>query len=156
VWSAILDVGDARFGELNQMLSADELSRARRFHVVHDARRFISARGMLRELLGHLASVSPRSHTLPAIARYQAFFNCWTRKEAYLKARGLGLSIPLSSFDVSLLPGQPAALLRTSQVDDLNRWRLYELELGSGFVGAVAGFGLDWKPILHDCGQDWR
>jgi phosphopantetheinyl transferase len=43
---------------------------------------------------------------LPLEHQAEGFFNCWTRKEAYVKVRGQGLSIELKSFDISLIPGQ--------------------------------------------------
>lgn len=64
----------------------------------------------------------------------EAFFNCWTRKEAYLKAIGLGLSVPLDSFDVSLAPGEPARLLRGADA----RWRLRSLAPAPSYIGALA------------------
>jgi 4'-phosphopantetheinyl transferase len=76
---------------------------------------------------------------LPADLRRDAFFLCWTRKEAYIKARGEGLSLPLDQFDVSLIPGEPAALLSTRpDSDEALRWSLQELPLGSGYVAALA------------------
>jgi len=49
--------------------------------------------------------------TLPPEEKVEGFFHCWSRKEAYLKATGMGLQIPLDSFAVSLTPGQPAQFL---------------------------------------------
>jgi 4'-phosphopantetheinyl transferase len=72
--------------------------------------------------------------TLPASQRVQAFFNCWTRKEAYLKARGEGLLAPLDTFDVSLSPGEPAALLNGAD----GRWSLHALTPAPGYAAAVA------------------
>lgn len=68
-----------------------------------------------------------------------AFFSCWTRKEAYVKARGLGLSLALNQFDVSMTPGEPAALLATREESlDISKWSLYDLFPGPGYVAAIA------------------
>jgi 4'-phosphopantetheinyl transferase len=88
---------------------------------------------------------------LPRGLQDEAFFNCWTRKEAYIKARGEGLSMPLHTFDVSLIPGDPARLL-ASRVDseEVSRWTLRNLTPGLGYVGAVAAEGRDWRLRLMD------
>jgi 4'-phosphopantetheinyl transferase len=66
------------------------------------------------------------------------FFQCWTRKEAFIKALGAGLSHPLDSFDVSLGPGAPAELLRVQRVlGDDRGWRLASFSPAPGFVAAV-------------------
>ena len=86
----------------------------------------------------------------PAVQRY-AFFLCWTRKEAYIKARGEGLSLlPLDQFDVSLTPGHPAELLGT-RPDPLeaNRWSLRDLALEPlGYAAALAVEGDGWSLAL--------
>ncbi|MBI3977991.1 MAG: 4'-phosphopantetheinyl transferase superfamily protein [Chloroflexi bacterium] len=83
---------------------------------------------------------------LPADDRTGAFFTCWTRKEAYVKARGGGLSIPLSQFDVSLAPGEPAALLRTEwDAAETAQWRLLDVNVGPDYRAAVAVQGHDWQ-----------
>jgi 4'-phosphopantetheinyl transferase len=84
---------------------------------------------------------------LPAAARCAAFFNCWTRKEAYVKARGEGLSLPLHRFDVSVAPGEPAALLATAENScEASRWSLRELQPGPGYVASLAVEGHSWRP----------
>ncbi|MGB8476810.1 MAG: 4'-phosphopantetheinyl transferase superfamily protein [Candidatus Acidiferrum sp.] len=83
--------------------------------------------------------------TLPTGVQRQAFFRCWTRKEAYIKARGEGLSLPLNQFDVSLAPGEPAAVLGTQRdPSEASRWSLKELIPGPDYVAALAveGHGL--------------
>jgi 4'-phosphopantetheinyl transferase len=217
VWVASLQVASGIFAALSRTLSADELERAGRFRFERDRRRFVVARGMMRDLLGRYAQVAPatvklsysefgkpalagptalrfnlshsgemavlaiargrevgvdveefaparadtsvaanffscdelrRLNALPREQRPQGFFNCWTRKEAYIKARGQGLSIALDSFDVTLRPGEPAAILRETEAVEVGCWRLCALELGGGYVGALAAAGRDWVHRL--------
>jgi 4'-phosphopantetheinyl transferase len=69
--------------------------------------------------------------------RVAGFFRCWTRKEAYIKATGRGLSQPLDGFDVTLEPGDDVALLRTDD-GSTERWRLVNVAVGPGYAGALA------------------
>jgi len=76
---------------------------------------------------------------LPLSLRKEAFFTCWTRKEAYAKARGLGLSLPLDQFTVSLAPGEPAMLLDcNSDPNEVARWTLRTLPPIPGYAAAFA------------------
>jgi 4'-phosphopantetheinyl transferase len=77
--------------------------------------------------------------TIPAERKLEAFYNCWTRKEAYIKAHGKGLSLPLDSFDVSFAPGDPPRVLITrEEPQESSRWTLLDLRPGPGYVGALA------------------
>jgi 4'-phosphopantetheinyl transferase len=225
VWQASLDPAASCVEQLQRTLSAEELHRAARFHFPRDRRRFIVARGVLRDILSRYLSVPPAelgfrysaygkpaladmtdeeglcfnmSHShemalfaitrgrevgvdieylrtavaceeiaehffsareratlraLPETRKHQAFFNCWTRKEAYIKAHGEGLSLPLDQFDVSLAPGEPAALLATrGDPREALRWSLQALTPAPGYVAALAVEGQDW--YLTCC--QWR
>lgn len=67
-------------------------------------------------------------------AQTEAFFRCWTRKEALVKATGIGLSLPLHSFDVPVqIDGLPCETFVNSQ-----RWWLHEAPVPSGYAGALA------------------
>ena len=85
--------------------------------------------------------------SLPSGLKAEGFFNCWTRKEAYIKAHGLGLSLPLEDFDVSLAPNEPA-ILRATRPDpqEASRWTLLSLDVQPEYAGAVAveGQGLEF------------
>jgi 4'-phosphopantetheinyl transferase len=75
----------------------------------------------------------------PAHLQAEAFFRCWTRKEAFIKASGEGFARGLASFEVSIEPGDCDALLGAS--DDpaaVERWRLADVDAGAGFAAAVA------------------
>jgi len=83
---------------------------------------------------------------LPAEEKAAAFFRCWTRKEAYIKATGDGLSLPLSQFDVSLTPGDKNALVATRPDEsEAGSWLLREVPAGTGYVAAACVRGRDWK-----------
>ncbi len=208
VWRAGLgSADDAR--NLETLLSTDEVIRADRFRFPEHRRRFVIARGCLRQLLGAYMGIAPRDVAFtyseaskPALAekhqsglrfnvshsgdiaafafvtnrdigvdvelirhdvdveqipqrffssaeqeslnrlqgeeKFTGFFNCWTRKEAYVKAVGSGLSLPLRDFDVSLLPGEPAKLLATRpDAAVAERWSMASLDFGEGCAAAV-------------------
>jgi 4'-phosphopantetheinyl transferase len=218
VWRASLNLERSKIQSLQQILTADERSRAERFYFQKDQEHFIVARGLLRAILGRYLDMKPsqlrfyyshhgklalarelgrhmlrfnlsHSHGLalyaithcreigvdleyvrpnlayehiaerffssreidalramPANTQKQAFFNCWTRKEAYIKAKGAGLLLPLDQFDVSLVPGEPAVLLSTNaDPQDASHWSLQELVPRPGFVAALAVEGHDWR-----------
>lgn len=101
------------------------------------------------------ASEFAELQALPLEQRETAFFTCWTRKEAYIKAQGLGLSLPLESFDVSLSPNEPA-MLRATRPDpeEATHWTLLSLDVDPCYQAAVAvgtqnpEFRLwDWKLL---------
>jgi 4'-phosphopantetheinyl transferase len=218
VWQASLEQPEATIQTLRQLLAADELAKAGRFHFEKDRKSFIVAHGLLRTLLGRYLHLQPGHlrfcvndygkpaldpsfheqplnfnmshshklalyaftfrrqvgidveymradvdfegvarhsfspveqnvlHALLIEARKPAFYNCWTRKEAYIKARGMGLSLSLDLFDVSMKPGEPAALL-TSREDarEAGRWRFEELLPGDGYAGALVVEGGGWQ-----------
>ena len=83
---------------------------------------------------------------LPAEMWTQGFFTCWTSKEAYLKACGYGLTLPLNSFDTSSVPGFPRELRSA----DHRKWKLYPFEPAPGFVAAVVAEGVDWRVRHFD------
>lgn len=212
IWRATLNLSGGDLERLRSVLSPDEQERAVRFRFAEHQRRFIAARGILRDILSryvrrqpaelefcysrfgkpalagdpcetqirfnlshcsdlavyaiardrevgidlelvrpemageHIAKrfFSPREVStllaLPLPLQPEAFFNCWTRKEAYVKALGMGLQVPLESFDVSLAPGEPAALLGSAG----SRWALRAFEPAPAYVAAVAAEGDDW------------
>jgi 4'-phosphopantetheinyl transferase len=226
VWQASLDAPHPRLDMVLETLATDERKRAEQFYFQKDRRRFITAHGILRAILGlylnrEAKDVSFRynSHGKPALVseseekpihfnmshshgvaiyaaaygrevgidlefiqrdleveaiaerffsrrenaalralpinlRKYAFFLCWTRKEAYIKARGEGLSLPLDQFEVSLIPGEPAELLSTQpDADEAFRWSLQELTLAPNYVGALAVEGRGWSLLSWQWSQ---
>jgi len=106
----------------------------RDFDVEAIARRFFSAHEQEQ-----LAAVPPQD-------RVDAFFSCWTRKEAYIKATGDGLSLPLTQFDVSIAAGESSALLTTRpDPSEAKRWCIQQVPGGPGYVAALCVRGRDWK-----------
>lgn len=83
----------------------------------------------------------------------EAFFNCWTRKEAYIKATGDGLARPLDEFDVSFVPGEPASLLYVEgDPQETIRWSLRALTPALDYAAALVVEGGGWRLT---CWQ-WR
>jgi 4'-phosphopantetheinyl transferase len=141
-----------------------------RFNVAHSRGLALYAVAVGRELGVDIERIEPRLEqgiaerffspgeiatlrSLPPPVQREAFFACWTRKEAYVKARGEGLTLGLDQFEVSMCPGEPAALLHTaSDPDEARRWSLQELAPGPGYAAALAVEGGDWMLQRWDEG----
>jgi len=216
VWRARLDVPAPRLRQYEELLSEDEMARARKFRFPVHRDRFVSRRAVLRCLLGGYLQVSPADVTLehtgfgkPVLALHHdtdlrfnlsvsedlalyaitrgrdvgvdlehikpavsdesvpeqffashevavlraipkahqpaAFFDCWVRKEAYIKARGMGLSLALDSFEVSFGDAGPARLLRTApDPEDAGRWTMVALYPAPSHAAALVVAGQAW------------
>jgi 4'-phosphopantetheinyl transferase len=111
----------------------------------------------------HLASIAKSNFTPQECAfimrhrpknQAHAFFRCWTRKEAYIKALGKGLSIPLNAFDTLIAAGQSGRRLPyNADGPEVENWWLADLDVPVGYLGAVAvekGFDRliysEWNP----------
>lgn len=217
LWRIELDAIGSQEARWQKLLSADEQTRAARFHFARDRRRFAAGRAVLRVILASYLATDPTalnfaysakekpslaaeqagaglmfnvSHSggiallafargrevgidiehvrsdfdleaiarrffsareqselfaLPPEARVEAFFRCWTRKEAYIKATGDGLSLPLSQFDVSLSDEANALLATRPDAAEAACWQLEHVRAGAGFVAAVCVRGRGWK-----------
>ncbi|NNG13113.1 MAG: 4'-phosphopantetheinyl transferase superfamily protein [Halobacteria archaeon] len=69
----------------------------------------------------------------------RAFYDCWTRKEAYLKAKGVGLHYALDQFSVSVRPSESTVLIQNiDEPEDVSQWKLKAVTVGTGYSSAVA------------------
>jgi 4'-phosphopantetheinyl transferase len=93
-----------------------------------------------RALATHVFSPSEQEalFALPEPRARRAFFTCWSRKEAVIKALGLGLSFPLDAFDVSVDPSAPPRLLASRDARlDVHRWSMHEVAVPPGYASAL-------------------
>lgn len=101
-------------------------------------------------------SESAALRNVPPEQRTIAFFAAWTRKEAYVKARGVGIADRLSSFSVSVDPELIAILLDDSMdPHGTLHWRIYDLDIAAGYAAAIAAEGVThrlrtmrWAPTF--------
>ncbi len=89
---------------------------------------------------------------LPSNERGKAFFYCWTRKEAFIKAEGKGLSIPLDSFDVTISE-EEAKITRITNKINIDDWKLYNIKVNDEYCAAIASSG-NIKNIIKTYVED--
>lgn len=123
----------------NRDLGVDIEFRRDDFATDEVAQRFFS-----RSERNQLGRIAPEQRT-------EAFFNCWTRKEAYIKARGEGVSFPLDQFDVSFAPDAPPALLGNRRdATEVSRWSFEALSPADGYAAALTVEGTFSRLLLWD------
>lgn len=101
------------------------------------------------------ATEAAEIRSLPEIEQLPAFYACWTRKEAYGKAKGSGLSIPLNKFKVTLLPGAPPTVVSSAVFpDDSAHWKLFDVspheEYAAALAVAPAEHEVTWRAWKHE------
>ena len=85
---------------------------------------------------------------IPEHGRLDAFFRCWTRKEAYVKATGKGLQAELDRFQVSLKPGEPTRFIAMNDGrNNSSDWSLFDWTPKKGYAGAIAIYGIGWRTV---------
>lgn len=90
---------------------------------------------------------------LPSNKKLASFFSGWTRKEAYIKARGDGMAYPLDQFSVSIDCEQPARLLTVKDApQEAARWSLCDINPAPGYAGALAAEGNSWNLVYWQFG----
>lgn len=104
------------------------------------------------ELAGRFFSSSEAAwlRSQPPAQRIPSFFACWTAKEAYIKACGNGLSMPLSGFTLIPQPAnQPLQLEFPDDREPSAEWSVWQLDLGPNLRGALAAEGRELRPSLR-------
>ncbi len=225
LWKTDLDVTPPELSSLEQTLDPGERERGNRFRFPRHRRRFVAARGVLRDVLSTYVALAPEdlqfsyseagkpelaaeqnpdgvrfnlshAHELALIAISRGapvgvdlehrrdlddvfglaqrhfspielaelsalprelweagFFACWTRKEAYVKATGEGLSTALDRFAVSVSPHEPPQLLHVDGDPERARgWRLMDVSPAPDYVATLAVQREDWQLVTHH----WR
>lgn len=128
-----------------------------RFNLSHSANGALIAAAHGRELGADIEALRPLPDADALVERFFApgerelyrrvataerlsyFYSGWTRKEAYVKARGDGLSLPTTEFEVVLTPGEPTRLVRFDrEPEEVDRWSFAAFEPARGFLGALA------------------
>jgi 4'-phosphopantetheinyl transferase len=207
IWRAPNEVEEQDYPKLNELLSADEVERARKFRFERHRRQYVIGRSLLRILIAAYLQTDARSirfhytpkgkpelapadnasglhfnvahsgriillgftrnrrigidveeirkdveideiaqrffsvseqrclASLPLSQRYDAFFRCWTRKEALLKGTGEGLSVGLDTFSVFSTPDKDENWVSTG---DQQKWWIQDVDAGIGYAGAAS------------------
>jgi 4'-phosphopantetheinyl transferase len=144
---SLVDGGDLRFNvSHSDGMAAYALTRGREIGVDIERIRPLDDPDVIAR---HFFS-APEQEALRALApgrKLEGFYTCWTRKEAYVKARGEGLGHPLDRFAVALTPPGPVCLLAAGGADeyDVGRWSLFGLAQHGDYVAALGVEGHGWS-----------
>jgi 4'-phosphopantetheinyl transferase len=109
---------------------------------------YVRAQSDYADIARHFFSPAEVDHlnAIPSHLYAEAFFSCWTKKEAYLKACGQGLAMPLNSFSVPVTTDPAHAPVDLNEPSDIpaKRWSLFTLQPAPGYIGALAIEGSGW------------